>query len=103
VRRLVAAFGRFAASESGQRPQSGDRSSHSKTAEYFGLCTHRRAGAGDRQVEAGPGASDPTAMVDEIEMFIPEKYNSKTELTAEIGPSTGPLSFDLKGDGGEKK
>lgn len=56
-----------------------------------------------RQVEAGPGASDPTAMVDEVEMFIPEKYNSKTELTAEIGPSTGELSFDLKGDGGEKK
>ncbi|GEM_PF-3322795 len=36
-------------------------------------------------------------------MFIPGKYNSKTELTAEIGPSTGPLSFDLKADGGEKK
>lgn len=54
-----------------------------------------------RQIEAGEGADDPTAMVDEIEMFIPEKYNSKTELTAEIGPSTGPLAFDLKSEGGE--
>lgn len=50
-----------------------------------------------RQIVAGEGANDPNAMVDEVEMFIPEKYNSKTELTAQVGPDTGPLAFDLLG------
>lgn len=55
----------------------------------------RRTG---RQVEAGKGAREPTAIVDEYEIFIPAKYNSKTELAAKIGPKSGELNFDLKAD-----
>jgi len=42
VRRFIAAFGRFAALESGQRPQSGDESPHSKTAAFNAVCTYDR-------------------------------------------------------------
>jgi hypothetical protein len=33
---------------------------------------------------------------DWIEQFIPEKYNEKTELTAEVGSAKTEHNFDLK-------
>ena len=50
-----------------------------------------------QQVEAGEGASDPTAMVDEITMFIPDKYNSQSTLTADVQPGANEFNFDLEG------
>ena len=52
-----------------------------------------------RQVPAGEGASDPAAMIDEIEMFIPEKYHSKSTLTANIQSGTNECDFELTGEG----
>ncbi|TWU20081.1 hypothetical protein Pla52o_45950 [Novipirellula galeiformis] len=50
-----------------------------------------------RQVAAGEVARDPTAMIDEIEAFIPEKYNNRSDLTAEIQPDKNEIHFDLLG------
>ncbi|NLF71749.1 MAG: hypothetical protein GX575_22185 [Candidatus Anammoximicrobium sp.] len=51
-----------------------------------------------RQVAAGEGASDPNAMIDEVEMFIPEKYHSNSTLTADIKAGVNEFNFDLTGD-----
>ena len=53
-----------------------------------------------RQMKAGEGGIDPEAMIDEIEMFIPAVYNSKSTLTASIQGDTDELNFDLDGDAG---
>ena len=47
-----------------------------------------------RQVEAGP-PSPPGTMVDEIEHFIPSKYNRETTLTCEVMPGTNQHDFAL--------
>jgi hypothetical protein len=52
-----------------------------------------------RQVAAGEGADDPAAMVDEVEMFIPEKYHSQSTLTADIQSGVNEFDFQLSGDG----
>lgn len=50
-----------------------------------------------RQVAAGEGADDPEMLTSEIEQFIPEKYNSQSELTVEVQPTgTNKLQFELK-------
>ena len=52
-----------------------------------------------QQVEAGEGADDPAAMVDEVEMYIPERYNRNSELTADVQPGSNQFDFALEGDG----
>jgi hypothetical protein len=32
---------------------------------------------------------------EEMRQYLPERYNAKTELTADV-PAPGPLNFDLK-------
>ncbi len=51
----------------------------------------RRTG---RQIESGPPAP-PGTMVDEVEQFIPAKYNSQSELTAEISAGKNTVHFEL--------
>jgi hypothetical protein len=51
-----------------------------------------------RQVEAGEGADDPNTMVDEVEMFIPAKYNRSSELTVDIQPGSNEFPFALDAD-----
>lgn len=51
-----------------------------------------------RQVKAGSGADDPDALVDEVEMYIPPKYNSQSELTVSVAPGVNTFDFDLHAD-----
>lgn len=47
-----------------------------------------------------PNASDPGTSVDETKQVIPQKYNSKTELTCEIkSGSNKNVNFELKPGG----
>jgi len=48
-----------------------------------------------RKVEAGQPAP-PGTLIDETEQFIPPKYNTQSELTAEIQPGSNDLDFDLQ-------
>ena len=48
-----------------------------------------------KQVPAGPPAP-PEAMVDEVEQFIPPKYNSQSTLTAEVQSGSNTLDFKLQ-------
>ena len=48
-----------------------------------------------QQIEAGEGADDPSAMIDEIEMYIPPEYNSDSTLTAEVQAGTNEIDFAL--------
>lgn len=48
-----------------------------------------------RTIEAGPPAP-PGTMVEEIEAFIPAKYNTKSALTAEIQPEANEVNYDLQ-------
>jgi hypothetical protein len=52
-----------------------------------------------RQIEAGEGADDPNAMIDEIEMYIPPEYNTKSKLTADIESGTNQVDFALQSSG----
>ncbi len=47
----------------------------------------------------GEGGEDFNALVDEVEMFIPRKYNVESSLTVEIEAGTNELNFDLEGGG----
>ncbi len=42
-----------------------------------------------------PGEVGMDGAKEEVRQYIPEKYNAKSELTAEVPPS-GPVNFDLK-------
>lgn len=55
-----------------------------------------------RQVKAGSGADNPDALVDEIEMYIPPKYNSQSELTVNVAPGVNTFDFDLRADARSK-
>lgn len=49
-----------------------------------------------RQVEAGP-PQPPGTMVDEVEFYIPDIYNTKSTLTCEITPgAVNQHHFELK-------
>lgn len=52
-----------------------------------------------RKVREGEGGEDFNALVDEVEMFIPRKYNVESSLTVEIEAGTNELNFDLEGGG----
>lgn len=49
-----------------------------------------------RQVQAGSEAANPSATIDEIEMFIPLKYNSESTLTADVQSGTNTFDFELR-------
>lgn len=65
-----------------------------------------KARPGEKKVDIQAVRKHPTKTVPDpvtgtrpaLESYIPERYNSKTELTAEIGPGQEPLEFDLTGD-----
>jgi hypothetical protein len=46
-----------------------------------------------------PNASDPGTTLEETKQVIPARYNSKTELSADLKPGSNPLTFDLKSGG----
>jgi hypothetical protein len=46
-----------------------------------------------------PNPNDPGTTLDETKQIIPTKYNSKTELTAEIKSGSNSFDFDLKPGG----
>jgi hypothetical protein len=46
-----------------------------------------------------PNPNDTGTTVDETKQVIPNKYNSRTELTAEIKSGSNSLDFDLKPGG----
>jgi hypothetical protein len=46
-----------------------------------------------------PNTNDPGTTVDETKQVIPSKYNSKTELTAEVKPGANTFNFELKAGG----
>jgi len=48
-----------------------------------------------RNVEAGPGTDDPNSLVEEVQMFIPPDYNTKSTLVANVQAGTNELDFDL--------
>jgi hypothetical protein len=48
-----------------------------------------------QQILAGPGAENPSAMVDVVEMHVPAKYNSQSTLTAKIQAGVNKFDFDL--------
>jgi len=52
-----------------------------------------------KQMKAGPEAEDPNAIIDEIEMFIPPEYNTRSELTVDVEPGTNEFDFDLEPTG----
>ncbi len=64
-----------------------------------------KARPGEKKVDIQAVRKDPTKTVPDpvtgtrpaLESYIPERYNTKTELTVEIGPGQDPLEFDLKG------
>jgi len=43
--------------------------------------------------------TDPGTMIDESKQVIPEKYNVKSELTAEVKSGANTFDFDLKAGG----
>lgn len=46
-----------------------------------------------------PNTSDPGTTTDETKQVIPSRYNSKTELTANITSGPNTVNFDLKAGG----
>lgn len=50
-----------------------------------------------QKIREGSGSENPDAFVEEVEQFIPPKYNLKSELTAELNePNAQSVAFDLK-------
>ena len=45
-----------------------------------------------------PDSDYPDQMIDEIEQYIPDRYNSKSELTLDVAGPIEPLEYDLKAD-----
>ncbi|QEL14252.1 hypothetical protein [Limnoglobus roseus] len=48
-----------------------------------------------RMTKLPPGQTGMNGEKEEVREYIPEKYNTKTELKADV-PSTGPVDFSLK-------
>jgi hypothetical protein len=42
--------------------------------------------------------ANPNAQVDEVEMFIPRKYNLESGLKVDVKPGKNELDFKLTGD-----
>lgn len=51
-----------------------------------------------RKVREGEGSADFNALVDEVEMFIPQKYNIESSLKVDVKPGNNELDFELSGD-----
>lgn len=50
-----------------------------------------------KKIREGSGSENPDALVEEVEQFIPRKYNQKSELTVELNDSNAQsVEFDLK-------
>jgi hypothetical protein len=43
-----------------------------------------------------PNPMDPSEMIDEMAVGLPEKYNTKSELTAQVSAGQTKFDFDLK-------
>lgn len=52
-----------------------------------------------RKIREGSGSENPDELVEEVEQFIPPKYNQKSELTTDLNESNAEsVAFDLKLD-----
>ena len=50
-----------------------------------------------QKIREGSGSENPDALVEEVEQYIPQKYNQKSELTADLNESNAQsVEFDLK-------
>ena len=45
-----------------------------------------------------PDSDYPDQLIDDIEQYIPDRYNSKTELTLDVDGPMEPLEYELKAD-----
>ena len=48
-----------------------------------------------RRVASGEELDEPGELVDEVEMFVPPEYNSRSTLTADIHAGRNEVDFDL--------
>lgn len=50
-----------------------------------------------KKIPEGSGSENPDALVEEVEQFLPPKYNQKSELTADLNEANAQsVEFDLK-------